>query len=252
MELLFEIHSGLPREAPGRDEDTITALEALDLPSHPSVVDIGCGPGRQALLLAKNTRGNVIGVDTHSAYLKRLSEKAFEEGLGSQISTLNASMFELPLENESIDLIWAEGSIYIIVFENGLRSWRKFLKQDGFLAVTEISWLRADPPQEALAFWSAGYPGMSSTDANIEKVERSGYRMIKSFVLPESAWWDEYYSPLRLRLAMLREKYRDNLEALTQLTEAQREIDLYSAYSQYYGYVFYVMQKQGEEGALKT
>jgi hypothetical protein len=40
----------------------------------------------------------------------------------------------------------------------------------------------------------------------------------------------------------LREKYYGNVEANQQLDEAQREINLYRQYTDWYGYVFYVMQ----------
>ncbi|MCO5381410.1 MAG: hypothetical protein NHB15_04280 [Methanosarcina barkeri] len=33
-------------------------------------------------------------------------------------------------EKESFDLIWAEGSIYIIGFKEGLTYWKQFLKND--------------------------------------------------------------------------------------------------------------------------
>jgi hypothetical protein len=40
-----------------------------------------------------------------------------------------ASMDKSPFRSEEFDLIWAEGAIYNIGFENGLRKWRKFLKK---------------------------------------------------------------------------------------------------------------------------
>ena len=41
---------------------------------------------------------------------------------------------------------------------------------------------------------------------------------------------------------MLREKYRANIEAMSVLEMEQKEIDLFRKYSNYYGYVFYVMR----------
>jgi hypothetical protein len=64
-------------------------------------------------------------------------------------------------------------------------------------------------------------------------------------VLPTSSWWDNYYTPQAARIAMLREKYRDDAEAILLLDESQKEIDLYRDYSDWYGYVFYIMQAAG-------
>jgi hypothetical protein len=61
--------------------------------------------------------------------------------------------------------------------------------------------------------------------------------------LPEDAWLDEYYNPLERRLDLLRAKYKDDSEALKIIESDQEEIDLYRKYSEWYGYVFYVMQK---------
>jgi SAM-dependent methyltransferase len=54
----------------------------------------------------------------------------------------------LPFQNEEFDLIWCEGAIYNIGFERGLNEWRKYLKKDGFIAVTDASWTTEERPPE--------------------------------------------------------------------------------------------------------
>ena len=46
----------------------------------------------------------------------------------TNITTLAASMDDLPFEEDSLDMIWSEGAIYNIGFEKGIKLWRKFLK----------------------------------------------------------------------------------------------------------------------------
>jgi hypothetical protein len=77
-----------------------------------------------------------------------------------------------------------------------------------------------------------------------EVVRKAGYELIDHFVLPEAAWWDDYYCPLEKRIALLREKYSHDPGILGQLAEAQKEIDLYKRYADTYGYVFYLMRAQ--------
>lgn len=49
----FALHHGLPRQGPGSDTTTRHLLSlAGPLPERPRVLDLGCGPGRSALLLA--------------------------------------------------------------------------------------------------------------------------------------------------------------------------------------------------------
>ena len=243
MKVFFEIHQGLPREAPGDNASTRRAFAALtNLPAQPKILDIGCGPGSETLELARLTGGSITAVDIHQPFLETLKQRAQEQSVAERITTLNASMFLLDFEEQSFDIIWAEGAIYIIGFEQGLRSWKPFLKHQGYMAVSELSWLRSNPPQEIRDFWSNGYPGMRSISSNLGIIESVGYREVAYFVLPSSSWWNEYYHPLEARITQLRGKYRDNSEALLQLSQEQKEIDLYRQYSDYYGYVFYVMQ----------
>ena len=45
------------------------------------------------------------------------------------------------------------------------------------------------------------------------------------------------------KIEVLKIKYATDKEALAQLEEEEREIELYQKFSDYYGYVFYLMKK---------
>lgn len=244
MDIFWEIHGDIPREGPGDNRCTREALQMLkELPQTVTVLDVGCGPGMQTIELAKCLEGRIIALDKHQPFLDALSRRAHQEGVSPKITPMNGSMFALDFAPESFDLIWAEGSIYIIGFERGLREWGRYLKPDAYLAVTEISWLSDNIPEEPRKFWEAEYPQMNGISENINIIESLGYLPAGHFVLPESAWWEHYYTPLEQRIVMLKEKYKNNPEALKQLDFEQKEIDLYKRYSSCYGYVFYLMQK---------
>ena len=243
MGIFFELHHDLPREAPGDNLSTYKALSLLsDLPPRPLLLDIGCGPGEQTLALAKSTDGYIVAVDTHQPFLEKLRRNAHQAELLDKVSTLKTSMFALPLSEQTFDAIWSEGAIYIIGFTKGLRTWRRFLKPHGYIAVSELAWLRSHPPAEATTFWEVAYPGIRTREENLELIQGAGYRNVGHFVLPAESWWKNYYTPLEARIVSLREKYQRNGEAIQELDESQREIDLYRQYVDWYGYVFYVMQ----------
>ncbi len=244
MNIFWELHSDLPREAPGDMASTAKALSLIpNLPKNPQILDIGCGPGMQTLALAKITKGQIIAIDNHQPYLDELQQRAAQENFSSHIKVQNSSMFSLDFEPESFDLIWSEGAIYIMGFQEGLQSWHRFLKTGGAIAVSELSWLVTNPPEEPLNFWKNAYPAMKNITENITILQNLGYHYINSFTLPESSWWNNYYTPLGGRLNDLQKKYQGNEEANAVLDEEQREIELYRNYSDYYGYVFYLMQK---------
>lgn len=139
-------------------------------------------------------------------------------------------------------MLWSEGAIYIIGFEEGLKQWRPLLNSGGFVAVTELSWLKPDAPDEAMQFWLEAYPDMADVPENLARLERAGYRSLGHFTLPESAWWDLYYHPMAERIEHLRQKYAGNDEAQSILDQEYAEIELYRKYPAYYGYEFYLMQ----------
>ncbi len=237
-----EVHDDIPRGGPGDFESTRKALRMLEaLPERPSILDMGCGPGVQTLDLAGLTDGGITAVDNHEHFLGRLRDAVAQRGLADRVDVLAGDMFHLQFDPHSFDVIWAEGSIYIIGFEAGLRAWRPLLRRPGYLAATELTWLRPDSPGELAEFWANEYPAMQDVEANLAAIRRSGYVPAGHFTLPDSAWWEPYYGPIEKKLPALRAKFRDHPQALAVLEAEQTEIDLYRRYSAYYGYVFYVM-----------
>jgi len=243
MQVFFDIHDDIPRGGPGSRASTGRAFGMLDqLRESPVILDIGCGPGRQTLDLAGLSGGSIIAVDNHEAFLKRLSEEVKRYGLQDRVTVIKGDMLDLGFAPGTFDAIWAEGAIYIIGFERGLRQWRSLLREGGYVAVTEVSWLRPDPPEELAAFWKEQYPAIQSIEENEATLCRCGYRPVGQFILPESDWWDHYYTPILEKISTLRQKYTDDPVAIEVIQMEEREIGLYRRYSGYNGYVFYVAQ----------
>jgi len=236
----FRLHAGLPQQGPGSDASTREALRRLE-PFHPAprILDLGCGPGRQTLALARETGGFVTAVDTHGPFLTELERRAEAEGLASRVRAVEGSMEELGPETGLYDLIWSEGAIYHVGFDRGLELWRPLLDLGGSLAVTELSWLGPEPSDEVRAFWAEGYPAMRDAEANAAAFAGRGYELVDRFTLPESDWVEGYYGPLEERLAKLE---REELApAAREVVEMERrEIELFRRSGGSYGYVFYL------------
>ncbi|HXV91692.1 MAG TPA: methyltransferase domain-containing protein, partial [Pseudonocardia sp.] len=112
-DLFWAVHDGLPRQAPG-SEATVRLLLGIagPLPARPRVVDIGCGTGPASMQLARERGADVVAVDTHAPFLARLRTGVAEEGL--RVLPVRASMTDLPLADGAADLLWAEGSAYVM------------------------------------------------------------------------------------------------------------------------------------------
>jgi ubiquinone/menaquinone biosynthesis C-methylase UbiE len=241
--IFFEVHARLPREGPGDNESTTKAYRMLrDLPENPRVLDVGCGPGMQTIELAKLSKGKIDALDYFPRFLEQLRKKAEQERVAQNINTVICDMFKLNYENHTFNLVWSEGSIYIIGFERGLREWKKLLAPKGYIVASHIAWLKPNPPQELRTYWQENYKEISTIQTNLETARKTGYQIVGYFALPEKSWWENYYKPIEEKLPTLRSKYQDDEEALAFLKSEELEINMFRKYSNYYGYVFYVMQ----------
>jgi SAM-dependent methyltransferase len=204
------------------------------------VLDIGCGSGLQTLILAERLKTTITAIDNHRPVLERLKEAAELRRLN--IAAQEASMFDLPFKQHSFDLIWAEGSIFVIGLERGLNEWRRYLKPGGYLAFSEMCWLEADPPQEIWDYFERVYPAMLSTQNCLSLANEQGYRVLEHFVLPVSAWWDDYYTPMLSRIKDLKVKNAGVPAAQAVYAECELEAEMHRRYNSSYGYVFFVLQ----------
>ena len=244
FEIFLDVQRGLPRQGPGCEESTRRALSLCqDLPDRPAVLDVGCGPGLQTLVLAEALNGPVTAVDLTPEYLDQLQAKAEVAGLADRIEIVSGDMTALPFPPQSFDLIWSEGAAYVMGFAEAFTAWRALLKPAACIAVSELVWLVPDPPSEAAALFAEEYPAMTDVETNLEAIRDRGYELLGHFTLPDEAWWTHYYTPLATKLPGLLEKYAGDDEALSVVETTHREIDMRRRFGQSYGYEFFIAQK---------
>lgn len=245
MQLIVDFYKDADRLGPGSSEETGKALKltGLNLNKDLNIADIGCGCGAQTLDLAKLTKGKIVAVDLFPEFLDKVKEHAGEEGVAERINTLQCSMESLPFEKNSLDLIWSEGAIYNMGFQKGLKAWHPFLKEGGYIAVSEITWLKEERPDELETFWTGAYSEMYTTEVKEEQLRQSGYELVASFTVSPESWMKNYYSPMINRMPRFLEDHHHTAEAEELVLEENREIDLFRKYKDYYGYVFYIGRK---------
>jgi SAM-dependent methyltransferase len=242
-ELFFELFSGLPRQGPGDDRSTLRALALVPgLRQESRVLDVGCGTGRQTIALAKRLPARFVAIDNHPPFVDELTRRATALGLEDRIEGRVGDMTRLDFQDASFELLWCEGAIYVIGFETGLREWRRLLVPGGHMAVTEVCWTKPDPPAELKAFWSEQYPSIREVPALLAAITECGFELVGHFSLPRASWWDEYYGPLQRNIEEFRDRHAGEADAMEIADEAQREIDIWRAYSEFYGYEFFVLR----------
>ena len=246
IEYLYELCEALPRSGPGDNEYTKRAFDSIPQPQkHPFILDIGCGQGMQTIELAKISDGKIIALDNHQAFLDILMECARNEGVEKNIIPKNMSMLDMNFEEKTFDIIWSEGALYFMGFQNGLKRCHKLLKDKGNLAVTELVYTVPNPPNIVIEYFDSEYPDIKYIEENIETIKNEEFNLISNFTLPESAWLDNYYCPIEKEIPRLNKKYQGNQIALSIFEGFRNEINFYKKYSKFYGYEFFIMQKSG-------
>jgi len=244
MEYLCELCEALPRCGPGDNESTRRTFNAIpNPPGKPFILDIGCGSGMQTIELSKISNGRIIALDNHQGFLDILMKRAKNEGVDERIVPKNMSMLEMDFKENTFDIIWSEGALYFMGFQNGLKRCHQLLKSNGYLAVTELVYLTSNPPLPVTQYFENEYPDIKDVNGNIELIRSAGFHLISNFTLPESAWLDNYYLPIEKELPRLNNKYQGNEVALGVFEAFRNEIDFYKQYSKSYGYEFFIMQK---------
>lgn len=244
---ISDLYCGLPRGGPGSEGSTIRALRIIrDLACNPMVLDAGCGTGASTIVLSRNLDCEITAIDITEQAIARLRRKVEERGLETRIKALIHDMGEVKSLNKKFDLIWSEGAIYNLGFENGLRKFSKVLNKGGYTAVTELTLQNDDIPGAVKEYWGKYYPGAGTIEKNLEIINNCGFSNEGYFWLPESDWIDDFYKPMAEAIPEYRRENEGIIkdpELRNELEELEEEIDFFNKYSRFFGYVFYVMRK---------
>lgn len=243
--VFLDIQLQLPRNAPGSDRSTAHVLGLVGgLPPEPEILAMGCGQGAEVLTLLRETKGRVTAVDMLKPFLARLEEKAEAAGItGERLLTVCSEFAALDLPEGYFDLLWSEGAIYTLGFEDGLKDWGRYLKPGGLLVASEASWLTDTPDEEPKRFWEQAYPSMGTVAENVERAARAGFDCLATWTLPAEDWWTDYYQPLVPEIEKARIAFAGDPGVEAMLAEEETEICLFERFGDQYGYVFYVLKK---------
>jgi SAM-dependent methyltransferase len=194
-------------------------------------------------VLARELDGHVTAVDFLPEFLGRLEDAAGRAGISDRITTLAASMVALPFAESAYDAIWSEGAIYNMGFAAGVEAWRRYLKPGGVLAVSELTWLTDQRPEELQTHWEREYPEVGTASSKIAILERFGFSPIGYFPLPEHCWLDNYYRPMQQRFSGYLDRHEGSAGARAIVAAEEREISLYERYKAFVSYGYYIARK---------
>lgn len=119
-----------------RHATVLNWIVELGLPADSQVLEVGCGAGNLALALAQ--RGlRVHAVDSSEAMVEQARQLAATSDAGDRLSVGPASIYELPFDDNSMDLVIAIGVIPWIEHPNSaMHEMARVTKPGGYIVFT--------------------------------------------------------------------------------------------------------------------
>ena len=188
----------------------------------PRILDIGCGSGVPTMELARLGQGEVIGIDIDKSALDKLTKKIREAGFSDRVQAVNCSILDMAFPDESFDIVWSEGSVFVTGLKRGIQEWKRFLKPGGFMVIHDEK---------------------GNVEEKLQQISKCGYKLLGYFILSEDTWWTEYFAPLERLIARSQTSYADDPHTLEEFSRARRELDMFKRNPERNNSVYFVIQK---------
>jgi phosphoethanolamine N-methyltransferase len=183
--------------SPGGAAAVARILSDTDI-SGKDVLDLGCGIGGPTVELVRSHGArHVLGVDVNQNNLKRAEQYAREAGLQDRISFLLADPGGLPLEDQSVDVVFSKDALVEAPDKSQLFAEAfRVLRRGGWLAASD--WLRADGPVSAILQHWIDFSGsqesphsfhLASLSETRETLRQTGFKDVE--IKTENVWYRE-------------------------------------------------------------
>ncbi len=98
----------LPAIHPGGQDATRTLLEMCGLDATSRVLDVGCGSGSTACIIAQDYGSSVYGIDISEVMIEKARERSRRQRLSEKLEFRVADALDLPFENDWFDVVILE------------------------------------------------------------------------------------------------------------------------------------------------
>lgn len=181
---------------PGGIEKTLEMADDCKINKDSKVLDIGSGKGNTAICLAEKYGCNIIGVDMSRDMVNYASRTAEEKKLSQKISFLNHDAQDLPIDDNTFDVVFAECSTVLMNKEKAFKEFIRVAKPGGYIGDLEMTW-KKDPDKKTVERacdlwdgfstktfdgWREFYAQMGLTDIKINDFSDSLNNMEKLYI----------------------------------------------------------------------
>ena len=174
----------------GGKSATYDLLQMLNLNPESRVLDVGCGSGNTACMIAREYGSRVQGIDFSEVMITQAKQRIARQNLSGKVRFLAANIYNLPFSDHSFDAALAESVLTPLVGdkEQALREIVRVLRPGGCLGVNE-STFDSFVPSEYLALLNEhpAIHGHFTTNHLIRLFEQVGLDAVQTTVTKISA-----------------------------------------------------------------
>lgn len=114
-------------------------IDAAEIRAGERIVDLGCGTGGSACLVARECSAEVVGVSTSAVGLEFARQRAARSGVADRVSFQEVDALDTGLPAGSFDVAWSlESSQYLIPREAMMRECARLLAPGGRLVIADV------------------------------------------------------------------------------------------------------------------
>ena len=175
--------------APGGEGHVAKMVEGFELEGR-AVLDIGCGLGGPACILAGEYGAHVVGTDLESPLIERAQRRAARMGLSDRTRFEVVTPGPLTFEDDSFDLVMSSGGVTQTADKLGIfRECLRVLKPGG--SFSGYDWMRSEGDySDDMRYWleMEGLTYAMETPRGQEKIlRRAGFEEVS--VVDASVWY---------------------------------------------------------------
>ena len=179
---------------PGAAETVERIIEVVRPGPSSLLLDVACGKGEAACVLAARSRCRVIGVDLYPLFFDDARAKIATQGLGGNVTIVRADGKRLPLPDGTFDAAYCIGGPSIVGLEACLRELARAVRAGGAVIVSDIVWRERPGALGPEWRWFASMQQITR-DEYASAIETAGLKVEEITVFPHAVW-DVYHRPM--------------------------------------------------------
>ncbi len=202
---------------------TIDAFEYLPDMNNPCILDLGCGTGVPALLIAQLIDCNITCVDTDKESIDYFKEKIHEHKLQESIEVINKSILETTFPEAYFDIILAEGIFNITGFKKAFGHTIPFLRSGGYFLI---------------------HDEFSNRENKIKLFKKHKCELLKEIIISQYDWEGKYINCLKESIIQLKNSNPSVHGKSKVLSALQDEVAYFDKNPSEFKSRYYIIQKK--------